>query len=166
MVQWLRAARERGHEFKSPGPQRCKCQTWEGGLPCAQPWHTANIETLPCACMVTHGKPCRQAVRVSRLTHGKVLSCANIWPWVKVRFTVGEFAVCSSPWATHGKAFTVCNLSFAVCARHTANPSHQVVNGTISECDKSRGRSIFVIFYCSQTMSYSCYCLLHICLKY
>jgi hypothetical protein len=79
-------------------------QIWEGVLPCAQPWHTANIAV--CQDWLT--------VKLPRVT--------IIWPWVKVSFTVTGFAVCSSPWATHGKAFAMCGLGFAVCARHTANP--------------------------------------------
>ena len=67
---------ERGYEFESHWPQRHKkIQNvgffLEGGLPCDQPWNTANIETLPYACMVTHGKTCRQAV------HHFFLPCAH-----------------------------------------------------------------------------------------
>jgi hypothetical protein len=54
-----------------------------------------------------------------------------IWPWVKVGFTVKEFAMCSLPWATHDKAFAVCNLGFAMYARHTTNPCYPVVRGQI-----------------------------------
>ena len=52
----------------------------------SNPMGCKKIQALPCVCMVTHDKPCRQAVsrrslsffcRVSRLTHDKVSPCVH-----------------------------------------------------------------------------------------